>query len=101
MSIGIAEELEKLQGLFDKGTLNTDELARAKSKVLGDAGNSLSVQQFRRSKSDRIFGGVCGGLGKISAMPAWAWRIIFCVCFFGMGFGFLIYVLLWLFVPQE
>lgn len=100
--MSVAEELERLQSLFEKGALSADELARAKAKVLNEGSAGMSVaNQFRRSKSDRVFGGVCGGLGKATDVPSWAWRVIFCLCFFGLGFGLLVYILLWIFVPEE
>lgn len=99
--MNIADELERLQGLYEKGALTAEELARAKAKVLGEPAAASMAQQFRRSKSDRILGGVCGGLAKVTDIPSWTWRIIFCLCFFGFGFGFLVYVLLWIFVPEE
>ncbi len=105
--MSVADELERLQALHEKGMLSAEELAKAKAKVLGEVGNAdlndapTMMQQFRRSKSDRILGGVCGGLGKITGMPSWGWRILFLLCIVGYGFGLLVYVLMWLFVPQE
>lgn len=98
----VAEELERLQSLFNQGALSAEEYAKAKANVLGHGTTATSAaQQFRLSNSDRVFGGVCGGLSKVTNMPSWVWRIVFVVCFFGMGFGFLLYVLLWIFVPRE
>lgn len=98
----VAEELERLQSLFEKGALSAEEYAKAKANVLRQHTSATTVaQQFRLSNSDRMFGGVCGGLSKVTDMPSWAWRVIFVLCFFGLGFGFLLYVLLWIFVPRE
>jgi len=101
--MSVAEELERLQSLYEKGALNADELARAKAKVLNEGTSTAAsvANQFRRSKTDRVFGGVCGGLGKTTEIPSWAWRVIFCLCIFGFGFGLLVYILLWIFVPEE
>jgi phage shock protein C len=105
--MSIADEIEKLQALRDRGSLSEAEFARAKARILGEpsavgSGDSADLlHQLRRSKSDRIVGGVCGGLGKYTGMPSWAWRVLFCLTFFGFGFGLLLYVLLWLFVPEE
>jgi|SRR4051812_44325794 len=100
--MSVAEELERLQSLYEKGALSAEELARAKAKVLNEGVTGSSVaNQFRLSKSDRVFGGVCGGLGRATDVPAWAWRVIFCLCVFGLGFGLLLYILLWIFVPAE
>jgi phage shock protein PspC (stress-responsive transcriptional regulator) len=48
-----------------------------------------------------VLGGVCGGLGQYTGLPAWAWRVLFCLTFFGLGFGLLVYLLLWLFMPLD
>jgi phage shock protein PspC (stress-responsive transcriptional regulator) len=34
-------------------------------------------------------------------VPSWAWRLLFVLLFLIYGTGFLLYVLLWIFVPQE
>ena len=105
--MSIAEELERLQALRDRGTISDDEFARAKAQVLGEsavprsAGHRSFLQQLARSRSDRIIGGVCGGLGHSTDLPSWAWRVIFCLTLLYFGAGLLIYILLWIFLPQE
>ena len=59
------------------------------------------LQQLARSRSDRFIGGVCGGLGRHTDLPSWAWRLIFCLTLLYFGAGLLIYILLWLLLPQE
>lgn len=59
------------------------------------------LRRVSKSKDDRLIGGVCGGLGKHTAIPSWAWRVIFLLLFFCFGTGLLIYVLLWVFMPKE
>ena len=55
-----------------------------------------------RSFSNRIFGGVCGGLGNITPINAWIWRIIFILLTVLMpGVGALIYTLLWWVLPLD
>ena len=105
--MSIAEELERLQALRDRGTISDDEFARAKAQVLGESASPPSashrsfLQQLARSRSDRVFGGVCGGLGHSTDLPSWAWRVIFCLTLLYFGAGLLIYILLWIFLPQE
>jgi phage shock protein C len=105
--MGVAEELERLQSLRDRGTISDEEFARAKAQVLGEPASSRSgshrafLQQLARSRSDRVFGGVCGGLGHNTDLPSWAWRVIFCLTLLYFGAGLLIYILLWIFLPQE
>ena len=106
--MGIAEELERLQALRDRGAISDQEFARAKAQVLDESAavrtgshrNSF-LHQLVRSRSDRIIGGVCGGLGAHTDLPAWAWRVIFCLTTLYFGVGLLIYVLLWIFLPEE
>ena len=58
-------------------------------------------RQLARSKTDRWIGGVCGGLGRHTDLPSWAWRLIFCLVTLYFGSGILFYVLLWIFLPEE
>jgi phage shock protein C len=54
-----------------------------------------------RSTSDRWFGGVCGGLGDYLDVDPTIIRVVFFLLFwFGWG-GALIYVVLWIVLPQE
>jgi len=103
--MSIAEELEKLQSLRERGTISEEEFARAKAHVLEAApvpGDTRSfLQQLTRSRTDRFLGGVCGGLGRHTDLPSWAWRVIFCLTTLYFGAGLLIYLLLWLFLPQD
>jgi phage shock protein C len=104
--MSIAEELEKLQILRDRGAISEAEFARAKQQVLDEAtartgSQSALLHQLARSRTDRVIGGVCGGLGKQTDLPSWAWRVIFCLTLLYFGAGMVIYLLLWLFLPEE
>jgi phage shock protein C len=105
--MSIAEELERLQALRERGTISDEEFTRAKAKVLDQsvsppaASHRSFLQQLARSRSDRVIGGVCGGLGHNTDLPSWAWRVIFCLTLLYFGAGLLIYILLWIFLPEE
>jgi phage shock protein C len=105
--MSIAEELERLQALHDRGTISDEEFARAKAQVLDQSpsprptAHRSFLQQLARSRSDRVIGGVCGGLGHSTDLPSWAWRVIFCLTLLYFGAGLLIYILLWIFLPEE
>ena len=60
-----------------------------------------NINQLRRSRSDRMLAGVCGGLAKFTSLDAWIWRLVFFLCVVFLGFGVLIYLLMWIFVPEE
>jgi len=59
------------------------------------------LHTFTRSRQDRWIGGVCGGLGKHSPIPSWTWRLLFTLSVLIWGTGLLVYILLWIFVPEE
>jgi len=107
--MSIAGELERLQALRDRGAISEEEFTRAKAQVLGtapaaapsDTGTRSLLQTLSRSRTDRMVGGVCGGLGRHTDLPSWAWRVIFCLTLLYFGAGLLIYILLWLFLPLE
>jgi phage shock protein PspC (stress-responsive transcriptional regulator) len=103
----LSDELSKLAELRAAGSLTEDEFNRAKERLLqGGPVHSndpvvSAVNSFRRSRSDRLFGGVCGGMARSTGMAAWVWRLIFAALFILAGAGLLLYVLLWIFVPSE
>jgi len=59
-----------------------------------------ATQSFRRGK-DRILGGVCSGLAEgLRIDPLWV-RLGFLLLAFLQGVGLLIYIVLWLVMPEE
>ena len=103
----LGDELSKLAELRSSGSLTEEEFMRAKERLLNSEQAHTSdpvvsaVNSFRRSRTDRWFGGVCGGMARSTGMEAWVWRLIFTVLFVCAGAGLLLYLLLWLFVPSE
>jgi len=103
----LADELSKLSELRANGVLTEEEFKRAKERVLNTEQKrqvdplASAVNTFRRSRTDRWFGGVCGGIARSTGMEAWLWRLLFAVLFICAGVGLLLYVLLWIFVPSE
>ncbi|MDR7270462.1 phage shock protein PspC (stress-responsive transcriptional regulator) [Pelomonas saccharophila] len=106
-----AEELNKLADLHARGVLSDEEFAKAKARVLnGQAApshgstagpNVGTVNSLRRARMDRWIGGVCGGIARVTGLDSWVWRLIFTVLFLAFGSGILLYILLWIFVPEE
>jgi len=91
--------------MHDRGTLTDDEFARAKARLLQSGSASAAVPPrvngFRRSRTDRWLGGLCGGLAVETGVDSWVWRLVFTLLFFACGFGILLYILFWIFVPSE
>jgi phage shock protein C len=105
--MALSDELGKLSELRASGSLTEEEFIRAKERLLNSGETRPSdpmasaVNSFRRSRTDRWFGGVCGGIARSTGMAAWVWRLLFTVLFICAGAGLLLYLLLWIFVPSE
>lgn len=61
----------------------------------------MAYKKLYRSFQDRKIAGVCGGLGKYFNIDPTIVRVIFLVLFICGGSGLLLYLLLWLIVPDE
>jgi len=59
-------------------------------------------KQLRRSRQDRWIAGICGGLGEFFGLdPVW-FRLIFVILGLPGGVpGVLIYLIMWLVIPEE
>lgn len=57
---------------------------------------------LRRSRSDRVVGGVCGGLGKFFGISSFWFRLLFFILLLPGGVpGLVPYLILWIIIPQE
>jgi phage shock protein PspC (stress-responsive transcriptional regulator) len=109
--MSLADELERIAALHERGVLSDEEFQQIKARLIhqppqsglglpAEASGSLEVSQLRRSQDDRWLGGVCGGVAKLTGMESWIWRLIFAAMFMLWGTGLLLYILLWIFVPE-
>lgn len=64
------------------------------------ASSGSRPKRLYRDPDNRVLGGVCGGFGIYTALDPIIIRIIFLAAFFGFGVGFLIYIILWIVVPE-
>ncbi|HEX5374381.1 MAG TPA: PspC domain-containing protein [Aquabacterium sp.] len=110
--MSLADEIERLAALHERGVLSADEFAQAKARLIqagpsgqmstsAPLGGDLPVNRLRRIKDDRWLGGVCGGLSRMTDVESWVWRLAFALLFLFWGSGLLLYILLWVFVPEE
>lgn len=109
--MSITDELERLEKLRASGALSEAEYAQAKAHALGSGTGAPAgvgsgphggfLHRLSLSSTDRVIGGVCGGLGAHTGLPSWAWRVIFCASVFYFGIGLLFYLLLWIFIPSD
>ncbi len=102
----LAQELENLEQMRNRGALSEIEFEQAKARLLqptpvAPLAKASALNGLRRSTSDRWLGGVCGGLGNFSGIDAWLWRLAFALLLILGGTGLLLYVLMWILVPVE
>jgi len=58
-------------------------------------------KSLRRSRSNRVFAGVCGGLAEFFGISAFWFRLAMIIAFIPGGApGLLIYFLLWIMIPN-
>lgn len=62
---------------------------------------SEGVKKLHRSQDQKMLGGVCGGLGEYFNIDPTIVRIIFIAFALIAGGGLLLYLILWLLIPQE
>ncbi|USX49601.1 PspC domain-containing protein [Lentzea sp. HUAS12] len=70
------------------------------NNVLNDA--TAQVKKLRRSRSDKMLAGVCGGVAKMIGVDAAILRIILVAAtLLGFGTGAILYVAAWILMPEE
>jgi phage shock protein PspC (stress-responsive transcriptional regulator) len=105
--MGLADDLARLDDLRTRGSLSDDEFQRAKARLLdGNAPAAeipvmAAINRLRRSRDDRWLGGVCGGVAALTGVESWIWRLILATLALFGGTGVLLYILLWIFVPED
>jgi phage shock protein PspC (stress-responsive transcriptional regulator) len=71
----------------------TDDIKTEHTKAAGT---------LRRSRSDRMVAGVCGGFAKLLGVDAALLRILLVVAtILGFGTGILLYLACWILIPEE
>lgn len=63
--------------------------------------NAAKVSRLFRSKTDRMFAGICGGLGEFFSVDSTLFRILFVLLTLGGGAGIVLYIVLWILIPGE
>ena len=54
-----------------------------------------------RSESDKMLGGVCGGLANYLSLDTTLVRLFFALLVLGSGIGLIVYLALWIIMPSE
>lgn len=62
---------------------------------------STEVRRLYRSRTDRILGGVCGGLGEYLGIDSNLIRIVWILLSFVYGVAIIIYIIAWILLPEK
>ncbi|MGC9529200.1 MAG: PspC domain-containing protein [Candidatus Bipolaricaulaceae bacterium] len=69
---------------------------------MGDVGREASVEgRLHRSRTERMLGGVCGGLGEYFGLDPNLVRVVFVLLALANGIGVILYLILWLILPPH
>lgn len=58
-------------------------------------------KRLQRSRTEKMIGGVCGGLAEYFDVDPTIVRVIWVIITLMAGFGVLAYLILWVIIPQE
>lgn len=61
----------------------------------------MTKNRLYRSESDKILGGVCGGIAEVYDIDPTIVRIVTLLIVLGTGAGLLVYIIAWLIMPTE
>ena len=64
-------------------------------------GTGAEPRVLRRSRDDRVIGGVCAGLGRYLGIDPVLLRIAFVVLAIAGGGGVILYIVGWILIPEE
>lgn len=62
---------------------------------------SIMEKKLYRSRTDYMIGGVCGGLAEYLGIDSTVVRVIMALATFVGGMSLLVYLLMWLIIPEE
>lgn len=61
----------------------------------------MAEKRLYRSRTDAMIGGVCGGLGTYLNVDPILFRLLFVLALIIGGSGLLVYIILWIVIPEE
>ena len=61
----------------------------------------MADNRLYRSETDRVLGGVCGGIAEVYDVDPTLVRLITLLIVLGTGAGLLVYIVAWLIMPTE
>jgi phage shock protein PspC (stress-responsive transcriptional regulator) len=92
------EDVREVIGILgnpeDIGDAGMDEEGPSQQRV------GQGYKRMYRDPDNRVLGGVCGGLGVYLNVDPLVFRILFLLFFFAIGTGLLVYLIMWIVIPE-
>jgi phage shock protein PspC (stress-responsive transcriptional regulator)/heme/copper-type cytochrome/quinol oxidase subunit 2 len=99
-SIGRPEDFEAAEGAESGNAGTYTQTAAQQQQQQNYQNNNFSRGSLFRNSDDKVLGGVCSGLANYFRIDPIIMRILFVLFLFG-GFGFLLYIIMWIVVPTK
>ncbi len=98
-SMGRPEDFEEEEGNIHSQLEGEQKTNNAGGQNFQSAADGPRGRLYRND-SDKILGGVCGGLANYLRIDPTIVRLVFALISFGAGSGILLYILLWIILPS-
>lgn len=97
-SIGRPEDFEADDAEYQSTKTKT---AAGETYTQGSAHTYVRPERFYRDENNKLIGGVCAGLANYFGIDKLVVRILFIIFTLGFGFGFIVYLILWVAIPSS
>lgn len=98
LTLNDVEEVTRIMG--DPQEIAGEKETTEQGPSYGNSERRTGPRRFYRDPDNRIIGGVCGGIGAYLNIDPVIIRILLVVLLVAFGIGFLIYIILWIVVPE-
>ena len=88
-------------GSRNQGAGYTEQGTAVETGAYSGQQNTYTKKRLYRDEEDKILGGVASGLANYLGIDPAVMRIIFAISAFAGGFGFLVYIVLWIALPGK
>lgn len=95
------EAAKETSAAQDAGTQQTQSSSSSYQESGFQQQAGTEKKRLYRDEEDKILGGVCSGLAHYLNIDPAIVRIIFALLAFGLGTGFLLYIILWIVLPSR
>ncbi len=94
------KEVEEVIAIMGEPEAYLDEAEEPMNSSGSSQSTNKGGKRIFRNPDDSVIGGVCGGLAAYFGVDPLIFRLAFLILFFGFGTGLILYILLWIVIPE-